>query len=144
MTGKDINNFEQDGERFYPTLSNPYEIKVNMERYLFALQFLKDKVVLDAGTGSGLATYLYSLVAKHVYSVDYSDEAQRYAKLYPFDPRKVTFIKADLEKDILPEHDITVALEVVEHLANPDFFLSQLKNKELVFSVPVPSLPISK
>ena len=57
---------------------------------------------------------------------------------------QIHFIKANLEKDLLPEHDICVSLETIEHLENPDFFLSQLKGKELVFSVPLNSLAVSK
>ena len=132
------------GEFFIPDQSSVYEIKVNLERYLFALQFCKDKIVLDAGCGAGLGTYLYSLVAKRVIAVDHNEDAIDYAKRFPGEYPKVHFIKADLEKDMLPDHEITIALEVIEHLEHPDFFLSQLKGKEIVFSIPVPSLRFSQ
>lgn len=132
------------GECFLPTESNLNEIKVNLERYLFALQFCKDKIVLDTGCGAGLGTYLYSLIAKRVIAVDHNEDALNYAKRFPVEYPKVHFIKLDLEKDLLPDHEITIALEVIEHLEKPDYFLSQLKGKEIVFSIPIPSLSISK
>ena len=137
-------NITKTGEFFVPHISGPYEIKVNMERYLFALQFCKDKVVLDASCGAGLGTYLYSLVAKKVFAIDYNDDALEYAKQNPIQKDKVHFIKANLEKDILPEHDICISLETIEHLENPDFFLSQLKGDKIVFSIPLNSLAVSQ
>ncbi len=135
---------EKTGEFFIPNQSTPFEIKVNIERYLFALQFCKDKVVLDAGCGAGLGTYLYSLVGKRVIGVDHNDDALEISQQYLIQKDKVQFIKADLEKDILPDHEITIALEVIEHLENPDFFLSQLKGNELIFSIPLNSLSCSQ
>ena len=139
------------GEFFVPDQSEWPEITVNIDRYLFALQFLKDKIVIDAGCGAGLGTYLYSLVANHVYAIDHNKEALEYAKRYPknisedyqIDERKVHFLEQDLDKDVLPKGDICVAFEVIEHLEQPDFFLSQLKVDELVFSVPLDSIPAS-
>lgn len=131
------------GEFHLPTDSDSKEIAVNVQRYLFAMNYCKDKKVLDASCGSGLGTYFYSLIAKKVIAVDNNKSAIEYAKQYPFQKRKVQFINADLEKDLLPEHDICISIETIEHLENPDFFLSQLKGKELVFSIPLNSLAIS-
>lgn len=135
--------FEKDGERFMPHTTDFREAQLNLQRYMFALAYCNKNVVLDAGCGAGLGTYIYSLTAEKVYAVDYKETAFKYAKLFPIDERKVHFLQADLEKDVLPEVDTVVALEVIEHLANPDFFLSQLRCKTLIFSVPVPSLPVS-
>jgi len=132
------------GEFFLPGNSGKYEISVNMQRYIFALHYCKDKIVMDASCGAGLGTYLYSCLAKRVIAVDKNDEALEYAKQYPYEKGKVNFVKADLEKDLLPDHEVCVSLETIEHLENPDFFLSQLKCNELVFSIPLNSLSISK
>ena len=134
---------KKSGEFFLPGDSGKYEISVNLQRYIFALHYCSDKVVLDASCGAGLGTYFYSLVAKKVIAVDINDEALEHAKAYPFPRDNVHFIKKDLEKDLLPEHDICVSLETIEHLENPDFFLSQLKGGELAFSIPLNALKIS-
>jgi predicted RNA methylase len=130
------------GEFFQPEDSNNTEIKVNLERYLYAMKYCVDKIVIEAGSGAGLGTYLYSLVAKKVFAVDYNDEHFELVKRYP-QKCPVAYIKTNLEEEILPDADICVALEVIEHLKNPDFFLSQLKAKELVFSIPLDALAIS-
>ena len=134
---------EHTGEFFLPCDSSKYEMSVNLQRYIFALHYCQDKIVLDASCGSGLGTYLYSCLAKRVMAIDRNDEALEYAKQFPNPDRKVHFIKADLEKDLLPEHDVCISLETIEHLENPDFFLSQLKGSELVFSIPLNSLTVS-
>lgn len=139
-----------------PTESTTYEIKINIERYLYALQFCKDKVVMDASCGAGLGSYLYSLQAKKVIAVDLNDTALEYAKKYPHsreifgnidgkwvDQDKIEYIKKDLEKDELPEADICVSMETIEHL-DGDYFLKNLKAKELVFSVPLNSKSCSQ
>ena len=132
---------EKTGERFIPELSgNAYEIQVNINRYLYALPFCKDKIIIDAGCGCGLGSYLYSLVAKQVIAVDYNAEALDCVKTYS---DKIECLQADLNKDLLPEADICVALESIEHLSNPDFFLKNLKTKELIFSIPLNSRTIS-
>ena len=130
-------------ERFQPLETNFPEIRANIERYLYALQFCKDKVVVDTGCGAGLGIYLYSLLAKKVIAVDYSEEAFELARQYPFDKSKVEFVKADLEKEKAPKGDVCVALEFIEHLANPEHFLSNLECPELVYSIPMNSLSIS-
>jgi 2-polyprenyl-3-methyl-5-hydroxy-6-metoxy-1,4-benzoquinol methylase len=133
---------KKTGECFVPEDSQPYEIKVNMERYLYAMGFCEGKIVIDASCGAGLGTYLYGLVAKELYAVDYNKEHLENAKNYPHG--RVHFLEKDLNKDLLPECDVCVSLETIEHLENPDFFLSQLKCKELVFSLPICSLATSK
>ena len=117
---------KKTGERFIPTQSDVYEIWVNADRYFYALEHCLDKQtrkprnVLDLGCGSGLGTYLYSLVAGHVTAVDYNEDAFKYAKQYPYEESKVSFLKMDLEKEI-PEgkYDVTIALESLEHLSDP-------------------------
>lgn len=130
-------------DRFLPQETDLRDIKVNVERYLYALQFCPNKVVVDAGCGAGLGTYLYSLLAKKVIAVDNSKEAYNLLKQYPLKDN-VEFRQLDLEKEPAPSGDVCVALEFIEHLYNPEYFLSNLKCPELVYSIPMHSLAVSK
>lgn len=138
---------EQTTEHFQPDHASLLELEINLERYLFAAQFVTDKVVLDLGSGSGFGTYLYSLLAKKVYAVDYDARAIEEAKRYPFPEGKVEFLHLDLEDPEtaakLPDADVCVALEVLEHLEEPAGLLRELKAKRLVFGLPLHSLEVS-
>lgn len=146
MTTK--NNMPDLSEHFSPQQTDLVEVEVNVDRYMAALKHLEGKVVLELGCGAGLGTYLYSLVAKKVYAVDYDKRAIEEASRFPFPPGKVEFLHLDLEDPDtmarLPQADICVALEVLEHLEEPAAVLRELKTAELVFSVPLHSLEVSR
>lgn len=134
-----------DAEHFRPDNTTPMEVEVNIDRYRWVLPLIAGKRVLDLGCGGGLGTYLYSLVAEKVYALDYDARAIEEAKRYPFPEGKVEFLHGDiLNIDFeLPEVDVVVALEVLEHLEDPKAVLKRLKAHELVFSVPLHSLEVS-
>lgn len=138
---------EPSGEHFSPLKTSMIEIQVNIDRYLFAMQYLKDKVVLDLGCGAGLGTYFYSMLAKKVYALDYDAVAIEEAKKYPYAPGKVEFLHLDLtnpeDRERIPEVDVCVALEILEHLEDPATVLKALPAKQLVFSLPLYSLEVS-
>lgn len=132
---------KNSGERFTPyTSENKNEPILNLERYYYAMAQCKNKRVVDMGCGAGIGTYLYSLVAKSVVAIDYKDEAIDYAKRFPVE--NVEFLKLDMEKDNIPDGDILVAIEFLEHLENPERIL-QFGYPEIVFSVPMASLSVS-
>lgn len=134
-------------EHFSPARTDQIEIAVNIDRYLFALQFLAGKTVLDLGCGAGIGTYLYSLVAEKVYAVDHDQNAIEEARMFPFPHKNVEFINADIEDpdavENLPAVDVCVALEVLEHIEDPAGVLRDLKAKQLVFSMPLHSMEVS-
>ena len=138
---------EHSTEHFTPLHTDLGEIQLNIDRYLFALQYLEGKTVIDLGCGSGLGTFLYSMLAKKVYAVDYDAKTIEYAKRYPYAPDKVEFLHLDLREqdDVakLPQADVCVALEVLEHLEDPALVLKNLKTNKLVFSLPLHSMEVS-
>ena len=135
---------ENTGERFIPSASGPYEIRVNVERYLLALPHCKDKNVLELGCGCGLGTYMYSLVAKSLVAVDYSEEGLAYANSYPWDPAKVRLERMDLTVDVPKERfDVVVATEFLEHIDDPATLLAKLNTERIIFSFPFDSLQMS-
>jgi predicted RNA methylase len=138
---------EPTGEHFTPIQTDLYEIEVNVERYMFALPHVAGKTVIDLGSGCGMGTYLYSLLAEKVYAVDYDVHALDEAKKWPYPKNNVEFLHLDIEKpeDVarIPAADVVVALEVLEHVEDPAAILKALKAPQLIFSVPLHSLEVS-
>lgn len=135
-------------EHFTPQKTDFYELDINLNRYMFACEFLEGKTVLDLGCGSGFGTYLYSLLAEKVIAVDYDANAIEEAKKWPYPKNNVEFIHGDITDqeffDTLPSVDVCVALEVLEHIEEPAALLRDLKCNRLVFCLPLHSMEVSE
>jgi 2-polyprenyl-3-methyl-5-hydroxy-6-metoxy-1,4-benzoquinol methylase len=115
--------------------------------YEYARQFVKDKVVLDAGCGEGYGTYLLAKSAKKVVGIDYSKEAiikarRNYA--YP----NLEFIRANLNQHFFKDtyFDLVCAFQLIEHLPKPKVFLSnilKLLSPEGIFLLSTPNIKAS-
>ena len=94
--------------------------------YYFALPFARDKVVLDAGSGSGYgANFLANHGASFVYGVDASALAVQFSDA-TFKRPNLAFRQMDLEQiTIFPEHsfDLILTSNALEHVANVQDFL---------------------
>lgn len=102
--------------------------------YFEAMLHCAGQRVLDLGSGNCFGTFLLSTVAEEVHGYDV---------LLPQGPDdlpmqcETTFHVCDLEQQTPKEEgDIAVAIEVIEHLANPEFMLAHLKAPRLFFTVP--------
>ncbi len=137
---------EPTGEHFSPLKTNLGELELNVDRYFFVLPFIQGKTVLDLGCGCGLGSYFYSMLAKELTIIDYNQRTLETACKHPF-PIGVTTMNINLESEeeisFLPEVEVAVALEVLEHLEDPTILLRNLKAKRLVFSVPLNSMEVS-
>ena len=116
-------------ERIYPDFTNG-NFAFHLFRYVWALPFAYDKIVLDAGCGSGYGSDLLAVVARQVVAVDYDREAivENQAR-YSY-RQNLTFRMEDVADLSFPDEsfDIIVSFEVYEHLEvrNSDRFLSHL------------------
>ena len=113
-----------------------YAMGLHLQAYSWAYQYCFGKTILDAACGTGFGTMIYSLGAKKVIAVDKDQGALNSGKkLKKFCP--VKYMVKDLDKDILPEADICVSVETIEHLNGDGFFLRNLKVNAMVFSIPI-------
>jgi len=89
----------------------------HVTRYVWALPRVSGKGIVDLGCGTGYGSYLLSWSAKSVTGIDISEEALAFARSHYADVR---YEKADLNHlATLPEGDVAVCFEVLEHLSDP-------------------------
>lgn len=97
-------------------------------RYMFARPYCVRKRILDCGCGVGYgAHYLAASGAKEVTGIDFSEIAVKIAKKR-FQSQNIHFMQMDATKLKFEDasFDIAVSFEVIEHLQNPDAYLSEM------------------
>lgn len=138
---------EFTGERMIPEYNHGQEIYLeHMTRYMFASQFVKDKVVLDIACGSGYGTdYLLKAGAKKVIGVDISEETINYCK-EKYSDNKLEFLVGSVEKIPAENNsiDIIISFETIEHVNEKEQlkFLQEVKrvlNLDGIFVVSTPN-----
>ena len=126
---------ENTGERYIP--SSKWE-KIDMEhnqRYTFALQYIKDKIVLDAACGEGYGSYLMAQTAKHVTGIDISEEAIEHASS-KYRKDNLIFIRESVDKINLNSDsiDIVISFETIEHV-NEEMQISFIKEIHRILKI---------
>ena len=92
-------------------------LPLHVGRYTWALPACEGKRVVDLGCGVGYGTVILSSFAREAIGIDLSTEAIETAtELYP----GVDYLVADLTAGDLPEADVGVCFEVLEHLPEPE------------------------
>ena len=120
------------GERLIPQFNKGTAFYFeHLARYFFCCQFTKNKIVLDAGSGSGYGTYILATQgkAKQVTGIDLSETTINYS-IKEYSAKNNKFIIDDIEKlNTITDKsvDVLVNFEVIEHLDNPEKFLSQAR-----------------
>ena len=136
---------ENTGERMVPEFhKNDFIYSEHWGRYLFAAQFIKDKIILDVACGSGYGSnYLAKRGAKKVIGLDYSKEAVDYAQ-ENFSYKNLKFIFGDAHELPFKDayFDIIVGFEMIEHLIDPRRFFKEVKRvlkKDGIFLISTPN-----
>ena len=113
-------------------------------RYCLATQFVAGRRVLDVACGFGYGTHLLKEAgASQVVGVDLSEKAIEYARAHYSDP-KIEYVLGDsheLDKVVAGPFDVVVSFETIEHLREPERFISACRSvvhdrSVLLFSVP--------
>jgi len=115
------------GERIIPEAGN-YMFQRHMETYNFAINFCRNKIVLDAGSGEGYGSHFLAGAAAAVTGVDISKEAVNHAAgKYIRD--NLNYQEMNLMDLTFAEgsFDVIVSSQVIEHLNEPDKFLNGIK-----------------
>lgn len=104
-------------ERESPGFSNHLVYLSHIKRYLWASEFCKNKIVMDAGCGMGFGSKLISKFSKNVYAFDISSDAILSAKKL-YNAPNILWETGDLCcLDIEDKQfDIIISFDVIEHL----------------------------
>ena len=103
------------GERLETFVYNDNTIE-HLHRYAFALDYVKNKIVLDIASGEGYGSNLLAKYATKVYGVDIDINTINLAK-EKYDAKNLEFIMGSTDKIPLPDNcvDIVVSFETLEH-----------------------------
>jgi 2-polyprenyl-3-methyl-5-hydroxy-6-metoxy-1,4-benzoquinol methylase len=118
-------------ERLDPRVAPWYSKKLvleHTERYRFAGKYVKDKTVVELGCCTGYGSLMLAgSGAKKVYGIDISTAAVAYAKKH-FSHKYVEYFVANAEDTGLSDRiaDVVVSFETIEHLPEPEKFLSEV------------------
>jgi len=117
------------GERIIPEgkYSSPDTLE-HIERYYFALDYVKAKRVLDVACGIGYGSALLAEKANQVVGLDIDRGSIDYAKSH-YSCQNLKFIIGDVQDLNFPDSffDTIVSFETIEHLPSPPMFLKELK-----------------
>ena len=116
------------GERFLPEIYGEISIE-HFHRYAFAIEFIKDKRVLDLSCGDGYGSFMMSEYASSVLGVDISHEVILGAiKKYSSIKSNLDFQQSDATYLPLADNmfDVVVSFETIEHLLNQEGLLKEI------------------
>jgi 2-polyprenyl-3-methyl-5-hydroxy-6-metoxy-1,4-benzoquinol methylase len=115
-------------------------------RYLQALDYVKDKTVLDIGCGCGYGSFILSIMSSFVTGVDDSKESIIFAKQH-WTKHHMEYVCCDVcQYNPGKEFEVVVAFEVIEHIEQTYIIMDKIKKfnpQTIVFSVPHISEPIA-
>lgn len=115
-------------ERIIPEQTSGGPLSSHMKRYGFAKSFCTDKIVLDTACGVGYGSYYLSEVAKEVIGIDISENAVTYAKEH-YRRENIQFRLMDAQRLEFPDKyfDVVCSFELLEHLKDPERYLTEVK-----------------
>jgi len=119
-------------------------LRDHLARYLWAMNWVSGKDVVDLGCGTGYGTFMLSWVAASIVGIDVDQETIGFATSH-FRAPNVKFCVGDLndtEGDFafrIPDAQVYVAFEILEHLACPEMtVVDKVRSKGiLLWSIPV-------
>ena len=123
-----MNPLEFTGERYIPGQGGAQIAYEHLHRYLFAMRWAKGKQVLDVATGSGFGAALLASVARRVCAVELDWSAVTHARGTTSSSANLVFVQGDATRIpvLTGSADLVVAMEILEHVAEPETLVCEL------------------
>jgi len=120
------------GERLIPKINKNHAFYYeHLNRYYFASQFSKSKIVLDVACGTGYGSQIISKQgrATRIIGIDISKKSIKYAKKN-YQEKNINFLIDDAQtlnsqKD--NSFDLIISFETIEHIKSSEDFIKQTK-----------------
>ena len=115
------------GERFVPGVGGNIFLE-HMHRYVLAARFVHGKDVLDIASGEGFGSSLLAKAALSVVGVDIDDASVKHAQA-KYATERLRFMTGSATEIPLPDAsvDVVVSFETIEHIAEHDEMLAEVK-----------------
>lgn len=115
----------------------------HLAAYNFASTYVKNKIVLDIGCGDGYGAALLARNASLAIGIDKNPIRINLARTQ-YSSSNLTFLKSDIFDSNFAERtfDVIVAMQIIEHILNPDAFFGKVKHilkSEGIFLVSTPN-----
>lgn len=94
-------------------------------RYYTAVQYVKEKQVLEVGCGAGLGLGYLGIRARKVIGGDYSEDNLRYARQHYGERAELLLLNAQKLPFKDSSFDVVVAMEVIQYLTRLDDFFKE-------------------
>ena len=121
------------GERAVPGRTPVSVMGPHAMRYAWALQWVAGQHVADLACGAGYGAHVLSWAAQSVVGMDIDEDAVLHAAAtYP----DLNFVIGDMTEEV-PDADLYVAFECLEHVDDPTAVLALTTGRPLVWSMPV-------
>jgi MoaA/NifB/PqqE/SkfB family radical SAM enzyme/SAM-dependent methyltransferase/glycosyltransferase involved in cell wall biosynthesis len=120
---------EWTGERFLPWIEGAQIHYEHLHRYAFAAHFVKGKKVLDLACGEGYGTYMLAREAAYIAGVEIDEPTVQHARSryikdnLEFMEGSILAVPIESER----KFDVVVCFEALEHIAEHDELLSEVK-----------------
>src|SRR5262249_7600506 len=126
MTGSAA-DLPEDGERYLPWMTDPTISYEHLHRYWFARALARGRRVLDLGSGEGYGSALLAEVAASVTGLDLDPRAVAHARSRYARPN-LEFCEGSMTAVPLEgPFGVVVCFEAIEHIAEHDALLSEVK-----------------
>lgn len=115
--------------------------RAHVFRYLAARGVVEpDDVVIDAASGCGAGSEILARSCKQVIGIDFDEDNIQHAVNEHVKDKPTKFVTADLDEVGLPECDVIISIETLEHVTNPERVVAEFQRvaKRAIFvTVPI-------